>query len=390
MITGDDGARCNLETETLFNFFSGAWGPASSDPSFYEETQETRTGVLDRDFSVAEVVKKLRNADNSAAGPDRLTYHHWRTVDPAGKTLTKIFNLCLLFRRIPPSWKETKTILIPKKNVDLALPANWRPIALSNTIYKLFTKCITGRLTSWCESTPENSTQHTVLAFADDLALLANSPQELQTNLDRIYSDLARISLRVNPSKSVALHIGGSVPVGARETSFSIGGTPLTVLTEFDRHRFLGKPVGFSVLPDYASLETMVLKGNKLIESALAPWQIMEALKKFYFASLQFAMRTAQFGKSDWNEVDRQIRPGIKSTLSLPENAANEFLYGSRSLGCWGVPIAAEEFDLNIIDTAFKLLTSPDESVAAHALEQLKDSARHRFREEPTDEILST
>ncbi|GBO24903.1 hypothetical protein AVEN_53805-1 [Araneus ventricosus] len=151
MITGSDGARCNLETETLFDFFSGAWGPASSDPAFYEETQETRAGVLDREFSVAEVIKKLRNAENSAAGPDRLTYHHWRTVDPSGKTLVKIFNLCLLFRRIPPSWKETKTILIPKKNVDLALPANWRPIALSNTIYKLFTKCITGRLTSWCD-----------------------------------------------------------------------------------------------------------------------------------------------------------------------------------------------------------------------------------------------
>ncbi|GBN62835.1 Retrovirus-related Pol polyprotein from type-1 retrotransposable element R2 [Araneus ventricosus] len=463
MITGEDGARCTLDTDTLFDYFSGTWGAATSDPAFYEETQETRTGVLDRDFSVAEVVK-LRNAENSAAGPDRLTYHHWRTVDPAGKTLTKIFNLCLFFRRIPPSWKETKTVLIPKKSVDPALPANWRLIALYNTIYKLFTKCITGRLTSWCErygaisknqkgfmphhgvlehnftlqerfndardkrkdfcaawldvsnafgSLPHcaiqnalqaarvgdalcslfadmysgcttrilsndsctnliqilsgvkqgcplsgilfnmaidpalrrlqaNSNQHKVLAFADDLALLADGPQELQTNLDLIHDGLARIGLRLNPSKSVVLHIGGSVPVGARETNISIGGTPLTVLAEFDRHRFLGKPVGFSVLPDYASLKTIVVRGNKLIESGLAPWQIMEALKKFHYSSLQFAMRTAQFGKSDWDEVDRTIRPGIKSTLSLPENAANECLYGSRSFGCRGIPIAED------------------------------------------------
>ncbi|GFT23008.1 transposon TX1 uncharacterized 149 kDa protein, partial [Nephila pilipes] len=27
---------------------------------------------------------------------------------------------------------------------------NWRPIALSNTIYKLFTKCITRKLQDWC------------------------------------------------------------------------------------------------------------------------------------------------------------------------------------------------------------------------------------------------
>ncbi|GBN44836.1 hypothetical protein AVEN_133525-1 [Araneus ventricosus] len=135
MITGDDGARCTLDTNTLFDYFSGACGAATSDPSFYEEAQESRAGVLDRDFSVAEVVKKLRNAENSAAGPHRPTYHHWRTVDPSGKTLTKIFNLCIQFRRIPPSLKETKTVLIPKKNLDPALPPNWRPIALSNTIY---------------------------------------------------------------------------------------------------------------------------------------------------------------------------------------------------------------------------------------------------------------
>ncbi|GBL75004.1 hypothetical protein AVEN_243803-1 [Araneus ventricosus] len=115
--------------------------------------QEERLGVLDRPFSIADVMKKLRNEDNTSASPDRLTYHHWRTVDPKTKTMKTIFNLCLQFKKIPLSWKETKTVLIPKKGVDLDIPGNWRPIALSNTLYKEdqlgdLTKCLTGRLTN--------------------------------------------------------------------------------------------------------------------------------------------------------------------------------------------------------------------------------------------------
>ncbi|GBN44835.1 hypothetical protein AVEN_133524-1 [Araneus ventricosus] len=120
-----------------------------------------------------------------------------------------------------------------------------------------------------------NFNRHKILAFDDDLALLADNPQELQTNLDLIHDDLARMGIRLNPSKSVALHIGGSVPVGARETSFSIGSTPLTVVSEFDRHRFLGKPVGFSVLPDYASLKPWAL------------WLLIQSLKLDRFNRLR-------------------------------------------------------------------------------------------------------
>ncbi|GFT61525.1 transposon TX1 uncharacterized 149 kDa protein, partial [Nephila pilipes] len=40
-------------------------------------------------------------------------------------------------------------VLIHKKD-DLNLIENWRPISLSNTIYKLFAKCLTRKLQDWC------------------------------------------------------------------------------------------------------------------------------------------------------------------------------------------------------------------------------------------------
>ncbi|GFS28685.1 retrovirus-related Pol polyprotein from type-1 retrotransposable element R2 [Nephila pilipes] len=48
------------------------------------------------------------------------------------------------------AWKISNCVLIHKKD-ELDLIDNWHPIALSNTIYKLFMKCLTRKLQDWCE-----------------------------------------------------------------------------------------------------------------------------------------------------------------------------------------------------------------------------------------------
>ncbi|GIX68895.1 reverse transcriptase domain-containing protein, partial [Caerostris darwini] len=114
--------------------------------------------------------------------------------------------------------------------------------------------------------------------------------------------------------------------------------------------------------------------------SALAPWQRIDALKAFFFPATQFAMRTGQFKKTDWEKVDRMIRKEVKSTLSVPEGAANEYLYGHRKHGCIGIPLVAEESDLNLVDTAFKLLTFRDEHVQMLAVSHLRRTVQQRIR----------
>ncbi|GFR02240.1 retrovirus-related Pol polyprotein from type-2 retrotransposable element R2DM [Trichonephila clavata] len=77
-------------------------------------------------------------------------YKQWREVDPGCKIVSAIFNICLKLNKIPPSWKSSSTVLI-HKNGEHDDITNWRPIALSNTLYKLFTKCLTRKLADWCE-----------------------------------------------------------------------------------------------------------------------------------------------------------------------------------------------------------------------------------------------
>ncbi|XP_055947152.1 uncharacterized protein LOC129980793 [Argiope bruennichi] len=365
------------------------------------------------------------------------------------------------------SWKTSTTILLPKAG-DPTLPTNWRPIALSSTIYKIFTKCLTRRLDAvrylkkdlcigWLDvsnafgalphqaifealeavgtgplfvdiirdlyrgsrtkilsdggvtsdipilsgvkqgcpisgllfnicidpvirSIQGDHVEHKVLAFDDDLCLLAASPDELQNNLDSVQAQLAALGMVLNPKKSVSLHFSGCTPVGVKNTCFRVGSENISPLKEGEFTRFLGRPVGFNAWPDFNSLNDLSGIGAKILSSALAPWQRLDALKSFFFPALQFPMRTAQFQKTAWQALDSTIRGEIKNTLGLPENAANAYLYGHKSKGSCSIPIAAEESDLNRIDTAFKLLTSSDEEIVLLATEDLRQTISHRLK----------
>ncbi|GIY10947.1 retrovirus-related Pol polyprotein from type-2 retrotransposable element R2DM [Caerostris darwini] len=415
-----------------------------------------RVDLLDSEFSPKEVWSLLKKAENTAPGPDRLTYHHLRTVDPGARLLSRTFNLCVRFRRVPSSWKASTTILIPKGG-DPSEVSNWRPIALSNTSYKIFTKCLASRLSAWCErydtisfcqkgfmphdgvlehnfilqqavEQARSSKKDICIAWLDvtnafgalphsalfDSLRALNVGESMVRLIEDIYSGsvssilteegtsepipirsgvkqgcplsgllfnialdpviqslqgasnqhkMSRLCLHLNPQKSFSLHLRGSTPVGTCDTSFTLNDHQLHPVHEGDFHKFLGKPVGFNAVPDYSSLNDLAQLGVKL-----APWQRLDALKTFFFSSLQFPMRTAQFPKGDWKKIDKLILKEVKSTLNLPTEASNEYIYGNRKLGCCGLPISAEDADINLVDSAFKLLSSRDALCAERAL----------------------
>lgn len=61
-------------------------------------------------------------------------------------------------------------------------------------------------------------------------------------------------------------------------------------------------------------------------------------------------MRTNQITKTDCQKIDDAIKPLIERTPGLPPNAANEYLYGARDDGLFGILLAAEDSDIALID----------------------------------------
>jgi hypothetical protein len=81
-----------------------------------------------------------------------VSYAIIKRKDPGAHILHAIFRTCLSTRKIPSAWKEANTTLIYKKGDKQDL-ANWRPIALSSCLYKVYTGVLADRLGRWAAAT---------------------------------------------------------------------------------------------------------------------------------------------------------------------------------------------------------------------------------------------
>ncbi|GFR02257.1 retrovirus-related Pol polyprotein from type-2 retrotransposable element R2DM [Trichonephila clavata] len=224
-----------------------------------------------------------------------------------------------------------------------------------------------------------------ILAFADDIVILAKSEASLQQMLDDAFTLLQDLRLEVNISKCATLHLSGVTPVGARSLRFKIGDSFLRHLGDHDAYTYPGKPVGFFLQKNFADVNEALRLADFITKSNLSQWQKLDALKTFFFPSLSFAMRTDQLDKTAWSQVDRFVRGEVKEILSVPVKASNHYLSANKRSGGCSIPSAAEDSDFYLIDTAFKLLTSNDEEVALLALAQLSRTVRQRVKRQPSD-----
>lgn len=150
---------------------------------------------------------------------------------------------------------------------------------------------------------------------------------------------------------------------------------------EMDPIIFLGKPIGFQLINDHSEVKEFYEKAYKILHSLLTPWQKLDALKSFFFPSLLYAQRTHQIDKKDWIELDDAIRAIIKKeVLSVPSRASNEYLYGSSADCLLGIPMSAEDSDIALIDGAYKVLTSNDETVFEAAWKDLCQTVNYRIK----------
>jgi hypothetical protein len=95
-------------------------------------------------------LKNLSN--NKAPGPDKIPNSILKNMSPRfHKLLFLFFKHCYKQQQIPASWKTSLTILLYKKGNPSQL-ANHRPIALANTIYKLYTSTLTSILSAYGET----------------------------------------------------------------------------------------------------------------------------------------------------------------------------------------------------------------------------------------------
>ena len=102
IIMGDSKGHCEIDPGSLAEHFFPDCNFIPDDELF-ASLNKAGSHVDCSSISPEEVWAKLSKSENTAPGPDRITFQHWKRVDPDAKALVCIFNLCLKFLKIPDS-----------------------------------------------------------------------------------------------------------------------------------------------------------------------------------------------------------------------------------------------------------------------------------------------
>ncbi|KAL1475345.1 hypothetical protein MTO96_037361 [Rhipicephalus appendiculatus] len=117
VIVQGESKLCELPLDKLEEHFAATWAPKMANTRLLlnKARPDDMAEICLARFTSDEVAARLRKCENTAPGGDRITYRHWRDTDPDAHFLSAAFNMCLRFRRVPPAWKESRTILIPQE-----------------------------------------------------------------------------------------------------------------------------------------------------------------------------------------------------------------------------------------------------------------------------------
>ena len=98
--------------------------------------------------SIAEIRKSIKKTKRgSAPGPDGIPIAFYKTFNRTWSiVLADIYKEIAKTGRIPASMAESFITLLPKGSSDPVIPANWRPISLLNSDYKILSKAWSSRL----------------------------------------------------------------------------------------------------------------------------------------------------------------------------------------------------------------------------------------------------
>ena len=152
----------------------------------------------------------------------------------------------------------------------------------------------------------------TVLAYADDLVLIARDKAKLQRLLDAASDTATLIGLEFCPDKCASLSCTYSKRVTSGNiqlNEFVVQGKVIPALKQHEHYRYLGVPIG--VMHDVDEINTLVdqlcMDLDRINESLLAPWQKLDAIRTFVQPCLTFALRAGEPEKASLVKYRRTL-----------------------------------------------------------------------------------
>lgn len=233
--------------------------------------------------------------------------------------------------------------------------------------------------------------EYKLLAYADDILLVAASDEDLSMMLNTISWAASSAALKFKPLKcaSLALSYKRGGPL-ARRAFFKIQGQRIKAMCDNDAYKYLGLKIGAFYHDDYADKINEIMENCKSIEaSLLAPWQMLTALRGHVLPKLDYLLRNLILQKKDVTALDKLVVRTAKSIMNLPQRADANIVHLSCKRGGAALNSCADLVDINTVTYAHRMLTSPDESTREVARASLEYVVKKKTQTTPTPELIA-
>jgi hypothetical protein len=199
-----------------------------------------------------------------------------------------------------------------------------------------------------------------LLAFADDLALFADSANQLQLELDGLMKAAKSLNLNFNAKKCAVLMLKNGNPCTAYP--ITLDDKRLEALGENDTYKYLGVQMGNGAKCNIDDLLVQLgTEMNKVAESKLAPWQKLDAIKCFILPKLTYMGMNATPNLQSMTKFDSMTMAMIKEIHGIPNmGGPREYVQLQPQHGGLGVLSPKTQMLLNCAVAAVRRLWNND------------------------------
>uniref|UniRef100_H3H8C9 Reverse transcriptase domain-containing protein n=1 Tax=Phytophthora ramorum TaxID=164328 RepID=H3H8C9_PHYRM len=170
-------------------------------------------------------------------------------------------------------------------------------------------------------------------AYADDLKIFSGTEDGIKRQHALVADFLRWTGMAANPNKCCTMSVqrDGRGVLKTDDLQLDLAGTPIPALSMSASYTYLGIGDGFDHVRRRVELAPALKQlkddATTLLQSGLAPWQVVKAVKTYLYPRVEYALRHLRPFQQQLEGFDRHLARGLRHLLRLPGNATAECFY---------------------------------------------------------------